>query len=559
MLDDKDSIQTLLSGTNVAIYVVYEGKICSPNPATQKMYGFSEGVLTSKPLSEFVHPEDRGLVEAHFKDRLAGKNVRSSTFRILDGNNNVRYVQVDTVPSSWNGQPAAYCIQTDITERKRTEEQLRDSEIRNRALLDGSPVCNKIIDLDSRLRYMSAAGVKDLKIPDIEPYYGSVYPPEFFPEPTKAMLTKHLDLAKAGETSSVESPAHDIEGNVVWFHTTFVPVFDDESHPKYVIVTSVNITERKISEERLQQSQKMEAMGQLTGGIAHDFNNLLAGAHLTKHLLAYSRKQSLNPKSVNVSDLMHEMQGLVSRTLGEKFTIRSEAAPDLWSAQIDSAQLENAILNLAINSRDAMPTGGEIFIQGNNIHVGDGPKYAHLGLIAGDYIALSVQDTGSGISDDQIDNVFEPFFTTKEVGKGSGLGLSMVYGFAKQSGGNAAIESEEGSGTKVTLHIPRTLETGEEAEIRTTPAQPSNGNGERILLVEDDPAVRSGMTLILSEMGYVVIDGGDGSDAVKIALDQKDGIDLLLTDVVLPNGQNGPDLADRITTACQNTKPGFPR
>ncbi len=335
------------------------------------------------------------------------------------------------------------------------------------------------------------------------------------------------------------------------------------------------ITDEKLRDEQLRQAQKMESVGQLTGGVAHDFNNLLGGirghlelvqtdeslsddvqsrvdraialtkkgAELTKRLLAFSRKQSLNPAPVDVSGLVSNMFELVERTLGASISLESASAPGLWPAFVDQGELENAILNLIINARDAMPDGGKVSVTARNVDVHASKAVAGVNLTPGDYVAITVQETGTGIPAEMLETVFEPFFTTKDIGKGSGLGLSMVHGFVIQSGGQVAIESKEGVGTKLTLYLPRTEEGVAEAPVEETMQPVKKTSSERIMIIEDDPEVRDIATIMLRQVGFEVIDGGDGSRAYQIAAKQNVPVDLLLTDIVLPNGNNGPDLA----------------
>ena len=277
------------------------------------------------------------------------------------------------------------------------------------------------------------------------------------------------------------------------------------------------------------------------------------GASLTEQLLAFSRRQDLRPTPLRVDQLVLESLELMRRTLGEAITIDTQFEDDIWRATVDRHQLENAILNLAINGRDAMPRGGRLTIRGYNVEIRGDRKTKSVDLPAGHYVALCIQDTGQGIPQNVIDRVFDPFFTTKDVGAGSGLGLSMVYGFAQQSGGNVEIDSVEGAGTMVTLYLPGSTneEVNQNIQQRTEPAR---GNGERIMVIEDDLAVREATAAALKSLGYEVVDGGDGTDALNIAAGQEQDIDILLTDVVLPHGLTGPELAHQISQRSTNTQ-----
>lgn len=328
------------------------------------------------------------------------------------------------------------------------------------------------------------------------------------------------------------------------------------------------------NEEVLRQSQKMEAVGQLTGGIAHDFNNMLTGiigslellrrrlargrtddleglidlgvtsanraAGLTHRLLAFSRRQSLDSKPVEMNSLVVSMGELLRRSIDESIRLDMQLSDDLWVAEADPNQLESALLNLVINARDAMPDGGRLLVTTANRHLD--ADLAHSNLEAGDYVMLSVTDSGCGMSQSVINRAFDPFFTTKPIGQGTGLGLSMIYGFSKQSRGHVTIESEVGLGTTVSLFLPRFGGDLPLDKPVTRPHAPLAHNGETVLIVEDDPAVRVLVCTVLSDLGYAFVEAGDADSAVPI-LDSSQRIDLMISDVGLP-GMNGRQLAE---------------
>ncbi len=336
--------------------------------------------------------------------------------------------------------------------------------------------------------------------------------------------------------------------------------------------------------EALRQSQKMEAIGQLTGGIAHDFNNLLAAisgsvevikrrletgrsdglerfitaalnsthraAALTHRLLAFSRLQSLDPKPADVRKLVSGMSDLLHRSLGESIELETAYAGDLWSALTDSNQLENAILNLAINARDAMPTGGRLTIEVQNTSLDASASVSNDDVVPGDYVVISVSDTGSGMAPDVMAKAFDPFFTTKPIGQGTGLGLSMIYGFAKQSAGHARLYSEVGRGTTVKLYLPRALQPGEQSG--TSPDTPlQRGLGESVLVVEDEENVRHLIVEVLKDLGYRHFEAAEARAAIEI-IESNVPIDLLVTDVGLPH-INGRQLAE----IARDRRPGL--
>jgi len=338
------------------------------------------------------------------------------------------------------------------------------------------------------------------------------------------------------------------------------------------------------AEEQLRQAQKMEAVGQLTGGIAHDFNNLLAGivgsldlmqtriaqgrtenveryakaamssaqraAALTHRLLAFARRQPLDPKPVNANQLIASMEDLLRRTIGPLHALEIVTAGGLWTTLCDPNQLESAILNLAINARDAMPDGGKLTIETANAYLDDTYAAAQPDLRSGQYVAICITDTGTGMPPDVIERVFEPFFTTKPLGQGTGLGLSMVYGFAKQSEGHVRIYSEVGQGTTIRIYLPRYRGTAQEEPSEVSFAEvPRAEAGETVLVVEDEPVIRNLIIEVLQDLGYRALEASDGPAGLKV-LQSRQRIDLLVTDVGLP-GINGRQLAD----AARETRP----
>lgn len=345
-------------------------------------------------------------------------------------------------------------------------------------------------------------------------------------------------------------------------------------------------SELMAAEEALRHSQKMEAVGQLTGGLAHDFNNILAGisgsleamstrltqgrladldryiagavgatrraAGLTQRLLAFSRRQTLDPKPVNINRLVDGMLDLIGRSVGPGIQVETVGAAGLWTSFVDVGQLENALLNLCINARDAMPDGGHLTIETSNRWMDE--KAAQMrGIEPGQYVSLCVSDTGTGMTPDVIARAFDPFFTTKPIGQGTGLGLSMVYGFAGQSGGAARIYSEVGKGTMICIYLPRHMEEAE-AGVEHTDAvdeAPRSEGNETILLVDDEPLIRMLAAEQLEELGYEVMEAGDAASALKL-LSMQRHVSLLITDVGLPGGMNGRQLADAARQARPN-------
>jgi nitrogen-specific signal transduction histidine kinase len=358
---------------------------------------------------------------------------------------------------------------------------------------------------------------------------------------------------------------------------------DDE--PIFVFIIH-DLSEHKRTQEQLLQAQKMEMVGQLSGGIAHDFNNLLTvivgnaeflaerldqqqdlmqlakdigqagerGAELTQRLLAFSRRQMLRPVAINCNELLGSIQKLLLRTLREDIEIATDLDSDLVPAFADPAQLESAILNLALNAQDAMVAGGRLTLSTANASLGDHDEGLQPGILPGDYVMVAVADNGEGMSGEVIKRAFEPFYTTKEIGKGSGLGLSMVYGFVKQSNGHVCIQSAPGLGTTVRIYLPRDVTSVPRTSAKCLKDEVLGPRGtETVLIVEDDPFVRSLGVMRLESLGYSVVAAVDGHDALRKLRSGID-VDILFTDIVMPGGINGWELAD----LAKQIRPGLP-
>ncbi|WP_428981028.1 ATP-binding protein [Lichenibacterium dinghuense] len=410
------------------------------------------------------------------------------------------------------------------------------------------------------------------------------------PDDLERVIGELTHMRTSGSTARYENRVVARDGSHRWVAWTLTP----EPGGERMFGVGRDVTAAKAREEELakaheslRQSQKMEAVGQLTGGLAHDFNNLLTGitgsldlmrrrivqgrigelgryvdlamssaeraAALTHRLLAFSRRQTLDAKPTEVGRLVAGMRDLIRRTIGPSVDLDIAIAPDAWTVLVDPNQLENALLNLCINARDAMPDGGRLTVETSNRRVD-----AHGGLMrdidAGSYLVLSVTDTGTGMPPEVVDRVFEPFFTTKPLGTGTGLGLSMIYGFTKQSGGQVRIHSQPGLGTTVTLYLPRhDGETAGPVKADEGPvALPRAEDGETVLVVDDEPAVRLLVGEVLADLGYTAVEAADGAGGLRI-LQTDMRIDLLVTDVGLPGGMNGRQVAD----AARVLRPGL--
>ena len=492
----------------------------------------------------------------------------------------------------------AICTFVDITDRREAEAALKESEARFRRIADSTPVSMWVTGLDRKREFVNRAYVEFLDI-DYDEAVDFDWREIIHPDDAARIVAESL----AGEASLnsfvLEGRYRRRDGEYRWLRSIsqprmsasgelagFIGVAHDVTEAKHAeaALRELNhtlesrianaIAEREKMEEVLRQSQKMEAVGQLTGGIAHDFNNLLTivsgnidmarrslgdegdakalrslgnamkgadrAASLTQRLLAFSRRQPLQPRATDVDRLINGMIELIDRALGETVALQVDGGPNLWCVEVDPNQLENAILNLAVNARDAMPGGGVLTIATRNVPIDD----SDLEIDAGEYVLITVGDTGEGMPAEVLAKAFEPFFSTKEVGKGTGLGLSQVYGYVKQSGGHVSIVSEAGAGTSVSIYLPRLLvEPSRDEEEEAHPAPASHGQ-EGILVVEDDDDVRIFTVDSLRELGYRVLEAHDGASALRLLERQDEPPRLLLTDVVMP-GMSGRELADK--------------
>ena len=396
------------------------------------------------------------------------------------------------------------------------------------------------------------------------------------PQSERDHFATYFKRTLAGESvSAVRGRRMKKDGGPVDVSINSAPLQDDDGQRIGVLYVVNDLTNELQTERQLRQAQKMEAVGQLTGGIAHDFNNLLGvaignldlleeqaeknpaalelvraalgaclrGAELTRQLLAFSRRQPLHPERIAPGEALQAMTELLRRSLGEQVAIRLREEDGVWPVIADATQLETAILNLAVNARDAMPKGGELSIEIANAHLDADYALREIDVVPGDYVEIAVSDTGGGMPPEVAARAFDPFFTTKEAGRGTGLGLSMVYGFIKQSGGHIKIYSEPGHGTTVKLWVPRAADAAEQDRESAPPAKEAAPRGnETILVVEDNGEIRKVVVDQLRSLGYRTIDAGNARDALEI-LEARDDIDLLFTDVIMPGGKDGRALA----------------
>jgi len=465
----------------------------------------------------------------------------------------------------------------DITARKMDEEVVRRSESRLQTIIDAEPACVKLVSRDGLLLDMNRAGLEMIGANTPGDIEGRPVSELIHPEDLDRYLEMH-HAAADGRPGRAEFRIRGFDGRERWVDSHFVsfdaPAGGDEQ--RVVLSVTSDVTERKRLEDQLRQSQKLEAIGLLAGGIAHDFNNLLTAiggytelvlktldesdarhddllevakatqraSALTSQLLAVSRRQVLQPTVLDVNGMVTGVQKLLHRTIPENIEIELELSPDLELVRADGGQLEQVLLNLAINAGDAMPRGGRLRLITQTVDVDEASARRRPPMPPGRYVRLIVSDTGTGMAKDTQAHIFEPFFTTKMRGKGTGLGLATVYGIVKQSSGFIWVESELGRGTTFEIYLPA-VRDAVEPELSVTPPPRLGGGSETILLAEDDGAVRLFARTILTNHGYTVLDARDGEEALAIARKHTGAIDLLVADVVMP-GLSGRDLAARL-------------
>jgi PAS domain S-box-containing protein len=561
-----------------------QGYFETSNPAWQTVLGWSEAEVASMSIFEMLHPDDvertRGGFELTQQDQPA---IRfPNRYRCKDGS--YRWI-------SWVGVPEdgmVYCTGRDITEEMAQAAELAQRTAERDQLWTLSEDMLARADYDGRMSAVSPAWTRVLGFTEAElltrPYADFMHPDDV--EATVAGLAR---MGETGMPTRFENRILTASGAWKSIEWTVAPEPDGVNFiaiGRDITAEKEAAAELEQAQEALRQAQKMEAVGQLTGGIAHDFNNLLAGivgsldlmqtriaqgrtetveryaraamssaqraAALTHRLLAFSRRQPLDPKPVNANQLVASMEDLLRRTIGPLHALEIVTAGGLWTTLCDPNQLESAILNLAINARDAMPDGGRLTIETCNAHLDNAYVAAQRDVTPGQYVCICVTDSGTGMPPDVIARAFEPFFTTKPLGQGTGLGLSMVYGFAKQSEGHLRIYSEVGQGTTVKIYLPRHRGTAEEEESRECTAEvPRSEAGETVLVVDDEPVIRDLIVEVLQDLGYRALEAPDGPSGLKV-LHSRERVDLLVTDVGLP-GINGRQLADQ----ARVTRPGL--
>jgi len=577
-----------LIGENVADMIAVvdmEGHRLYNSPSYHKVLGYTEEELKSSSSFDQIHPDDRSRVqEAAAEARRTGVG-RPLEYRIRHKDGTWRVLEsTASVIRSPAGEPEKLVIvNRDITERKKAAESLRLSESGFRSMIEDAPYGIYRAAIDGRLLRANPALQKMLGYEKPDELLNASLARDIFRNPSDFSELKEL-LESANEFKDVEVELKRKDGDFITVRCTGRKVKEEYQGMPCFDVFAEDVTEKRILERQLRMAGKMEAIGRLSGGIAHDFNNLLgviigytqvlrkrldpgnallehveeiekAGQRataLTRQLLAFSRQQILTPSILKLNDLVLDMVKMLPRLLGEDINVSTYLCSDLGMVKADQGQIEQVIMNLAVNARDAMPKGGELRIETANVELDQAYARQHPGAKPGNYVKLAVIDSGAGIDKQNLARIFEPFFTTKEVGKGTGLGLATVYGVVKQSGGYIWVDSEPGHGASFEIFLPR---VSEPAAIITpsAPLAEVRGRSETILLVEDSEPLRKLTRGFLESHGFQVLVAQDGENALQVEAGHAGKIDLLLTDIVMP-GINGRVLAEKLLAKQPGTR-----
>ena len=557
-------------------------------------------------MRSLFHPEDRQRVSDTIRASVRAGDTCEVEFRLADLSQGERWIHAR---GRMLRDPAGRAVRMvgvnfDVTDRRRDEERLRESEARFRSLADSAPALMWVSRVDGQRQFVNRAYV-EFAGGDYESALTLDWRGRLDPEDLPGILKGQIAGEGSRKPFSLEGRYRRADGAVRWLKSFSQPRFDPNGDFEGFIGIAFDVTdtkqaqadlagvnellgervraamaERDAAQAALFQSQKLEAIGQLTGGVAHDFNNLLTviigaldvverhpddatrrkrmlaaalaaarrGEKLTQHLLAFARRQPLRPEICRIDRLIAESEGLLRRALGDAYGFHLRLGGGVRTALIDSGQFEAALLNLVVNARDATPAGGEVLIESRPVTLTE----AAGDLEPGQYLRIAVRDTGTGMDAATAARAIEPFFTTKPPGEGTGLGLSQVYGFARQSGGTVEIESRPGQGTSVVMLLP--VADALAANEAASPFDPvANQSPARVLLVEDDPEVAALVDAMLGDLGHTVVRAGGVAEALE-RLDQDQAIELVLSDVIMPGGQSGVDLAEHLAAA----RPGLP-
>ncbi len=543
----------------------------------QRVLGYSPEELQASSSFEQIHPDDRERVMNAAEEARRSGIGKTLEYRLRHKDGTWLVLEsTSSVIRNEKGEPEKLVIvNRDVSERKKAEEALRRSETGYKSVVEDAPYGIYRASPAGRFLQVNPALQKMLGYELTEELFNKELPAEIFRHSGEYERLSEL-LTRTEEIKDVEMEWIRKDSRSITVHCSGRRVDDEHGAPAYFEVFAEDVTEKRVLEKQLRMAQKMEAIGRLSGGIAHDFNNLLGviigysrvlkrelgeksplfehaleiekagqrAASLTKQLLAFSRQQVLTPAVLNLNSLASDMEKMLPQLLGEDVEVTLNLAPELGNVKADQSQIEQVIMNLAVNARDAMPMGGKLKIETANVQLDEAYTRLHAGSKVGSYVLLAVTDTGTGMDATTLTHIFEPFFTTKERGKGTGLGLATVYGIVKQSNGYTGVDTAPGKGTSFQIYLPRYA--GQSVVEEPEHYSPDKLRGsETILLVEDSEPLRKLVKTFLDSAGYLVFSADSGESALEVSTSIGRPLDLLLTDVVMP-GMNGRLLAEHL-------------
>lgn len=569
---------------------------------TEKTFGYSveEFLSGDVPYVQIVHPDDKERVAQEVSDFSADDSLtafRHEPYRIVAKDGTVRWIDDrTTIRRNAQGRITHYQgIVLDITKQMQAEERLRERENFFSGTLNDMLTFVAVLEPDGKIIFINntALDIAGIKLKDLrgETLYDTFW--WQYSEEARQTIKNDIEECRSKKILSHEIEIQIARGNLTWIDFSMHPIIDESGKVEYLVAEARDITEHKKAEEEkanleaeLNQAQKMEAVGRLAGGVAHDFNNMLSvirgyaelmrqmmspndpllndlkeiekaanrAADITRQLLAFSRKQVIAPKIVELNSIIADMKKMIARLIGEDIDILFVPGPDLWKTKVDPSQIDQIMANLAVNARDAMPDGGKLTIETANVIFDEAYCAEHTGFVPGWFVMLAVSDDGTGMDKETQTHIFEPFFTTKGEGAGTGLGLSTVYGIAKQNNGFVNVYSEPGQGTTFKVYLPISADEGKRAE--RPPEKRLSPVAGKILLAEDDEMVRNLAKAMLESIGYTVLAAEHPQDALTLCEKGETDIDLLLTDVIMP-GMSGKELRDAIEALMPGIKTLF--
>jgi PAS domain S-box-containing protein len=571
----------LEAAANAIVITDTEGRIQWVNPAFTRLTGYTAGEAAGQnPRLLKSGKHDTEFYSSLWRTISSGEVWHGEVVnRRKDGTSYTEEMTITPVRSRKGDVTHFIAIKQDVSVRKQAEESLRQAEEKYREIFENAVLGifqttpdGRYLSINQELARMFGNASAEERMTEITDIGRQTYV-----DPTRRREFKHLILEQ-DVVRDFEYEVYRKDGSRMWLRENVRVVRDAQGNALYYEGTAEDITRRKTLEQQLLQAQKMEAVGRLAGGVAHDFNNMLTviigycelldglsedshplrkglaeikkaagqAASLTRHLLAFSRKQVLQPRVLDLNTTVTDLSKMLRRLIGDDVELLLEVSADLGQVKADPGQIEQIIMNLAVNARDAMPKGGTMVIETANLDLDEVSAAKHPPASAGSYVSLTVRDTGCGMDAETMSRVFEPFYTTKELGRGTGLGLSIVYGIVKQSGGYVWVDSTPGKGTSFSIWLPRSFETREVTPPKGPVEPVHRRSSETILLVEDEAAVLGMVRRILEAEGYRVLATHNGQEAVRIGEQHNGPIHLLLTDVVLKGGMGGPEVAVRL-------------